>query len=348
MCFIRTEKKTENLIILGYYGNSNLGDELILREIIKKNSEYGENITILSSNPELTSEKTKVQSIHKMDIWNILKTMRLKNTKFLFGGGSLLQDDTSVKSLIYYLFVIFLAFLHGNYIEIYRNGIGNINSRIGKFFVPRILNLADVISVRDSISKKNLEKMGVKKEIHLSVDPVLEMDIPETKNCMEYLAIHSRLALDPERDIFLGVSFRRKNQDVFFKKHLIDLSIKLYEEHGIRMVIIPFHYKEDFMYIPNGFYPENCPLINITTQYSDEEFLDILSGMDIMIGERLHSIITSYRMNIPFLSISYDIKIDAFLDSIDKTANFMSNQELDLDVLYREFQEEYLKCKRQK
>ena len=93
-------------VISGYIGFDNFGDEAIAQVLTSYLKASGaEKITVLSSNPEKTANFYGVDSI------NFLKFLRpiIESDVLISGGGSLLQDITSLKSLIYYLAVITTA-----------------------------------------------------------------------------------------------------------------------------------------------------------------------------------------------------------------------------------------------
>ena len=100
--------ENKRIVISGYYGFNNSGDEAMLFAILKAlYQRFGDtDITVISGNPERTTHTFGVKAIPRFDGFSILKC--LYNSDLLIsGGGSLLQDVTSWKSLIYYLSIIF-------------------------------------------------------------------------------------------------------------------------------------------------------------------------------------------------------------------------------------------------
>jgi polysaccharide pyruvyl transferase WcaK-like protein len=55
-------------------------------------------------------------------------------------------------------------------------------------------------------------------------------------------------------------------------------------------------------------------------RYLPSEILGAMGRMDVNIGVRLHSLIFSAVNNVPTIGISYDPKIDGFLDMINSNA----------------------------
>ena len=103
----------KRVVLSGYFGFKNFGDEAILSVLINKLQQDKHRITVISSNPQYTKSQYKhIRSVQTFNIPDIFAAIR-KSDVLISGGGSLLQDVTSLKSLFYYLFVIFLGlFLH--------------------------------------------------------------------------------------------------------------------------------------------------------------------------------------------------------------------------------------------
>src|SRR5574344_2548048 len=115
------------IVISGYYGFNNAGDEAMLTAIVEslRKLEPEVALTVISGNPTETKTKYNVESIYRFDAPQILTA--LKNTDLLVsGGGSLLQDVTSKKSLLYYLTVIAAAKHFGKKVMFFAQGIGPI------------------------------------------------------------------------------------------------------------------------------------------------------------------------------------------------------------------------------
>jgi len=170
-----------NILISGYYGFNNIGDESILRTVIdnlrEKLGDVG--ITVLSHDPAQTSEKYGVQAAPRMELKAIFRCVR-RCDLLLSGGGSLLQDATSGRSILYYLFILALAQLMGKKTFIYSQGIGPITSRRNRRLTSMILRRASGIVVRDEKSRALLLEIGVPEElIHVTADPVIRVKKPD-------------------------------------------------------------------------------------------------------------------------------------------------------------------------
>ena len=92
------------VVICGAYGHGNAGDEAILEAIIASLRELDANlpITVLSRTPEQTAKRHGVQAVHSFDLKGMKRALSGARV-YLNGGGSLIQDVTSRRSLWYYL-----------------------------------------------------------------------------------------------------------------------------------------------------------------------------------------------------------------------------------------------------
>ena len=77
----------------------------------------------------------------------------------LIGGGTVLQDKTSLRSLLYYTSIMRLARLFGNKTAVFANGLGPFKRRISLYLVKDLLAHADYISFRDKESLAKAKKL---------------------------------------------------------------------------------------------------------------------------------------------------------------------------------------------
>ncbi len=306
------------ILISGYYGFKNLGDEAILEAIVKNLNRNINNveITVLSADPKITSEKYGVKSINRKNVFKIIKAMA--NTDILLsGGGSLLQDITSKKSINYYLGIIAIGLIMRKKVMVYSQGIGPINKEFHKWLTKFLLNKVNYITVRDYNSKKDLVEMGVNsKKIQVTADPVMSMDRIDKESGLRILQTYDS-SFDPMKPT-IGFAFRGKNYTPKIKRILIETVEKLNKELNANIVFIPFHYSED-MEINNDL----CKVLGnkvifLKYRYNSKEILSIFENLDLLVGVRLHSLIFAAVANVPMIGISYDPKIDYFMDTLNK------------------------------
>ncbi len=167
---------SKKVCISGYYGFDNFGDEGILGILVQNLRTIDANITVFSSSPKKTAEIYGVNSIKTFDIVGLLNT--IENSDVLIsGGGSLLQDVTSFKSLLYYLFVISVALYYKKKVIIFAQGIGPIRNLFAKLLTRLVLRNTDYISVRDEKSLFMLRGWGLSPD--LVSDPMWNIELEE-------------------------------------------------------------------------------------------------------------------------------------------------------------------------
>ena len=115
------------VIISGAHGMGNIGDEAALSGILSdlRSLDPSMPICVLSRSPKQSSATHSVKSIHSFNIPAIYRALS-SCSLFISGGGTLIQDGTSTKSLLYYLAIIRLAKFFGLKTMLYANGIGPI------------------------------------------------------------------------------------------------------------------------------------------------------------------------------------------------------------------------------
>ena len=164
--------------ISGYYGFDNLGDEAVLFSILKtlRDLRIGLRIEVLSQQPQFTEDIYRVTAANRWKLKEIYRALR-DSDMLISGGGSLLQDVTGTKSLLYYLGVIWLAQLLGKPVFFYAQGIGPVNTPLGRFLMRLVVNRVNYITVRDESSLLDLEEMKITKPpIQVVADPVLGLE----------------------------------------------------------------------------------------------------------------------------------------------------------------------------
>ncbi|MDW5299288.1 MAG: polysaccharide pyruvyl transferase CsaB [Sedimentibacter sp.] len=309
----------KKVLLAGYYGFGNLGDEAILEMALEQILEITErnNITILSGNKEATRKKYNIDTIDRYNVFSIIKKLKSSDV-LVFGGGSLLQDVTSKRSIYYYLFLIRLAKFMNNKIVMLSQGIGPIINEKSKSAVSSTLRMVNYITVRDKHSKEFLESLGVdKKKIFLSTDPVINLRtgkiIKKQQNCTKKVCFSLR---------------NWKNANVSEKiSQVADKLIK----NGIECHFIPFYYNEDLELINEVEKNIGTKAVYYKERLSTREAFDIIINMDVMVGVRLHSLIFAAAANVPFVAVSYDHKVDHFVNSVSmKVACKIDNIDVEL------------------
>ena len=311
----RKNGERNGVVICGAYGMGNAGDDAILEAIVGEMREIDPfmPITALSRKPMETRAKYAVNSVHMFNIPAFHRAM--KGTKlYLSGGGSLIQNVTSRRSLWYYLYTISAAKRLGNSVMMYGCGIGPIvDSRDNKLIRRVINNDVDVITLREGYSLSELEHLGVTgPTMIVSSDPALSLPASSYERVSEEL---SKYGLDPEGKY---VCFSVRNWAGFAQKASAFAEAADYasERLGLTPVFILINRQED------GEATEAVRNLMRTKTAVISECMDsaltigVLSRMSVVVSMRLHGLIFAASQGVPLVGVSYDPKVTAFLDSV--------------------------------
>ncbi len=316
--------EVRTIALSGYYGFNNSGDEAVLVSILtaleRASKEQGVPIEpiVLSGDPETTTKLYGVRAVHRMKPADIFQTLRSING-LISGGGSLLQDATSSKTIPYYVGILKLAQWLGKPTYIYAQGVGPVQKEM---FFPMIRNAfqkSSYISVRDAESKALLGKMGLAQDlVQVVPDPVMGLRLPEERKLQ---------ANEDERGLpYVGVSVRYWNEDRSDLEQIASMLQKVMEKKQVHLRFLPFHGGADeeastLLMKKLGNVKASGSAMSISPAYAHP--LDMLAEVgrcQLLIGMRLHSLIYAASQRVPVLGISYDPKIDQFLNRLGDQA----------------------------
>lgn len=327
------------IVLSGYYGFNNAGDEAILYAVIRmmKKIEPGAEITVLSNDPRQTEqhygegcgEHYGVKAVNRWKIRDVAKAL-VSCDLLISGGGSLLQDVTSANSPLYYLGVIMLARLFGKPVVIYAQGIGPLRKKRNRLLASWVLNHLSLITVRDQGSRDELLTMKVEKPVIVTADPVLGLkneDIDPQKG-KEILARHGIVRTEQER--LLGVFIRSWGKNAFLPG--LALVCNQMAAQGWKVVFIPLHFPEDQSVCRQAAGLMKEQSVVCEGGYRTEEYLSLTKNLDLLIGMRLHALVFGAVTGVPVVGLSYDPKIDRFLEQMGQQS-LLSVENLNTQVL---------------
>lgn len=299
-------------IVSGYIGFDNFGDEAIAHVLTEKlKAGNAEKITLISSNPQKTSVLHGVDACPMLGFFKPL----INSDVLISGGGSLLQDVTSLKSLIYYLCVIYTALLTGKKVEIYSQGIGPINSKIGQILTRIALKHCSKITVRDKKSRELLKSWGIDSE--LVRDAVFDLNLP-VKNQKGIVGVQLRNYPTLSEDFLISLAgeivkrFSDKKIEVFSFQDSIDWDVC---ERFARILTKKGHKN-----------------VEVLHGLSINEVFERVAGLEYMIGMRFHANVTAIKSGVKTLAINYDIKVKKLAEEYNLPV---------IELYQRDFTEEF-------
>ena len=303
------------VVICGAYGMGNAGDDAILEAIVGEMRELDPYmpITALSRRPKETRAQYAVASVHMFDIPAFHRAMR--GTKlYLSGGGSLIQNVTSRRSLWYYLYTISAAKRLGNAVMMYGCGIGPIVDRRDEDLIRRVLNSSvDIITLREGYSLSELERLGITgPELIVSSDPALSLAAASEDLVSAALKADG---LDPKGKY---ICFSVRAWDGFEEKaaafaQAADHAAQL---RGLAPVFILINPAEDAEATDAVRTRMQTPAFVISRAMDSALTIGVLSRMRVVVSMRLHGLIFAASQGVPIVGVSYDPKVTAFLDSV--------------------------------
>ncbi len=337
--------KSKIVIARMAHADLNKGEEVLLASILQSLALIGDfDITVISDFPE------KVRAIHKVravraglkNIIEVMMTIRQADF-FIWGGGHMLQDQSSSLDVPFHLWRVFFAKMVGVPVILYAVGIGPLQTRIGRFFARIGLGITDLIIVRDENSKFVIEKLGVNnRRVHIAADPAFLVNPDDAivdKIKQKYMIKNGKplVAIAPRKAFykvsgFLPATIRIKFNlmpHIFyrkypaFKKQIAVLCDYLISKFGVQIILLPMDVasnprddlvcKEIFELMSH----KDSALV-LTDELSASETAGLIKKMDLVISQRLHALILSSSMNVPMLAI-------ASTNKYDKCRKFMEN-----------------------
>ena len=306
----------KSIVISGYYGFDNFGDETVLK--ILTDFLKDENVTVISSNPTKTVLKYKVNSIKTFDFFKIISFIKSSDI-FISGGGSLLQDVTSLRSLLYYIFLIKIALFFKKKVVIFAQGIGPLNREISKFLVKSTLKKCEVVTVRDEKSLFLLRGWGIAKT-DLVCDPLF--DLPCSHMGMERKKIGVQLrGFKTLSDNFLSEFAKHilksfPNREIEIYSFQDDLDLKVCEKFENKLKNIN---------------PNTVCHVHKSMDYN--ELVSEFNQLEYMVAMRFHACIVALKCGVKTLAIAYDEKVQKLADEAGLPCLSLINPN-DMDILF--------------
>ncbi|MCL2461606.1 MAG: polysaccharide pyruvyl transferase CsaB, partial [Defluviitaleaceae bacterium] len=307
-------KKPVDAVISGYYGFKNNGDDILLKSIIEglRGLRPEINLVVLSRRPEETRKMYGVEAANRFNFFAVDALLK-KSSMLVTGGGSLIQDQTSTKSLLYYLWVIDAAKRRGCRNMLYANGIGPVLRPKNASRAARTLNKADLITLRDGQSFDELRKFGVDKpEIKVTADAgfnLRETDRSGARKLLNSLGVG-------EGGKYFGVSVRSwKSNRPGFEGEIAAFADYAGEKYGLTPVFIPMRAADDAEISKRIIGLMRTPAVYLGTDYPVDVILDVEAGAEFVLGMRFHAVVYAMQSGTPVIGLIYGPKVKAVMDT---------------------------------
>ena len=317
------------VVLCGYYGMGNAGDEALLMSLLQMLPESVEPI-VLSGNPQATKKQYQVASYHR-NTFTILEVLQ-KSDAFIWGGGSLMQDATSMASPVYYAGLMALAQQRGLKTIAWAQGIGPLNKSFTRWLTKQVLLGCDGISVRDTASAKLLSDWQI--EPIVAPDPVwaLQSDtapqLPATDKPRVAIVLRSHPLLTSKRLQTLIQAFK-------------DFQAKT----NTFLLLVPFQPSTDSA-IATKIAAQLSGEHQIITVNNPQQLKGLFKFVKMTVGMRLHSLIMAAGSGSSCFALSYDPKISQLMLELDlpgyELANLPQDERVISNALYQHYQQDAL------
>jgi len=291
-------------LLSGYYGYDNAGDEAVLAailEAIDAQSSRGAEYVVTSGDPAQTgamysSPARRVIGVPRGHPRSLVQAIKACDV-FVSGGGSLLQDVTSLRNVVYYTALIRFAQLSRKPVMIYAHGVGPLHKPLSRKLVRMAVQRARVVTVRDEDSKALLRRIGVQREIEVTADPVWALEASDS--------------VSGGKNLTWGVGLRswpgQTGADETARAMRAMRSAA--QAAGATLRFLPMQPAADRPLIEtHGALPQE---IIETANLHPREVMAHAGRCDLMIAMRLHALIFAAAQGVPCVAINYDPKVAA-------------------------------------
>lgn len=332
----------KTIVIGGYYGAHNLGDEAILSVLLDRlrSPEYdGVTVIVVSNSPELTERMYPVKSVWWRDIPSIARVVQ-KSDMVIIGGGGLFMDYWGIHKESYfrathggittYGTLALLSRAFGVPYVICGVGIGPIKSQVAREETREILSGADRVVLRDPNSLDLLKEIGLDlrklQEVIVSTDVAFAMKVSSSippRLIERFPVLGSRSSRHP----LLGVSIRFWDFASDPSEWIPSVAKgvrKFLLSMDANALLIPFQHRigdkyTDDLQISQVLAKEiglSDRVFIISEDYPLVDIQAILGECDLILGMRFHSIVIGINKHIPVIAIAYDPKITSLMRSV--------------------------------
>ena len=302
------------LVVSGYYGYANAGDEAVLAGMLAtfREADPALEVTVVSGDPNETRRTHGVDAVGRADLPAVGRELRASDG-LVSGGGSLLQDRTSPRPIAYYAGLMHLARLLGRPYVMHAQGLGPIRLRPNRWLAASALRGAARVTLRDAASLELARELGVRRPIDLAPDPAL--------------------ALSP------GGDGERRHVLVAVR----DWGASDAHLAGLREALRQLSADHPILALPMQDRADHAASVAMVEGIAGAEVLEPGAGLDaqlaaiggsaLVVGMRLHALILAAAAHVPALAVSYDPKVDAFADQVGQPVVGTVGEPIDADEM---------------
>jgi polysaccharide pyruvyl transferase CsaB len=324
----------KHILVAGYYGFNNSGDEAILRVLLKDIQHAGgdPSICVLSGDPDATRRIYGVEAIAHGDVAGIIEQVR-RSDALVVGGGGIFQDYWGAQTntlltnqqagLPFYSSLPMLGCLMEKPVLIYSVGVGPLFSAEARELTRLSFKVAALATVRDAASKKLLQSIGIptsKIQVTADLAFALQADPVRAREILDDLSVDSNrpvvgvclrnwdIGVDPSAWQAATASaldqFTEKTGCSYLFLPFQDLPVSLLNQDSLAAAAV----------ISRMTHQHECMLL--PAQEDPAVTAGILSTCRLVIGMRFHAIVFAAGNGVVPLALAYDPKVTQLMQSL--------------------------------
>ncbi len=322
----RTLTSRPHVVICGYYGFGNLGDELILEAILEQFRSTDVRFTVISGNLEETIHRHRVSAVPFSDVEAIATALREADL-VVIGGGGLFQEHWGTDlatlfgpnhaNLTYYPAMAVLATSQGVPVAIHSVGVGPLVSANGKQLVRAAVEAAGIVSVRDPKSREILEELGCDAQrIVVSADPVFALEPKLTAG-----------EKPPRKRPLLGINLRPWSvgtSQFAWEHEVFEALLRLGQRFDCEFLLLPFHRSsragesdESVLARFQNQAQQRGLSASWATATDGPSMMQAIASCDALLVMRYHAVALAAMAGKSLLAIAYDPKVAHLTAQLD-------------------------------
>lgn len=272
----------KNIFLFGFYGQGNLGDEILLENSLRLLSEVEgiEKVSVLSPRlPSFSTNNFELTNISKYDLLKLGKVISSCDG-IIGGGGGIFQDETSLRSFLYYTSIVKYALSLKKPVLLLGHGIGPLRSPISRRIMRKILSSKLVYPVmRDPVSYRYARMFSENAVLSTDLAFVYGPTVSENAKNMRKLSLSLKEPIDRIENfskIFKSLGFEKIDLLLFFPKEEEKITLK-------NMRILEKYFE-----------------ISIMMGY--RRITESIASSNLVITQRLHGAILSFFLSTKFIA----------------------------------------------
>ncbi len=322
---------TTSVLVAGYYGSGNTGDEAILAAMLQdmRALRPGLEFVVVSANPDETAARHGVRSLLANDIPAIIDAAR-ESQAILLGGGGIFHDYWGCASdsmltrdhagIPFYSGFPLLAALTGRLSMIYAAGVGPLRSEEGRRLTRAAFEQVNLATVRDDASRELLDAIGVTgADVRVTADPAFSL----RPNLGQAGAILSGLCPDRGAPL-VAVCLRNWSVDGppgQWESQVARALDTFIEGTGAFVVFVPFQALTQYLLTDDVTAARRvmdrmaraARAAILRDSHGPEAVAGVLAGCDLVVGMRLHSLVFAASASVPAVGLTYDPKVASLM-----------------------------------